>query len=260
MIVKELITIPRVELYVEDYEICNGEEVQLFAEGADEVTWSPAIGLTCTQCLDPIASPEYTTTYTITAESCNGEQVFAELTVVVHEIPTIKVQAVAELIKGDSLVLNANVSDSEAIISWNNLTQNICNDCNAISVVPNQNTIYTVTAISSEGCEAQDQIRVNVLDECSEGVMEIPNFLTPNQDGYNDKFVIKYDNYSEVSLLRIYNRWGELVFETNKILLEQWDGTFRGKTLNPDVYVYYIEGYCLNGDPFIKKGNVTIIK
>ena len=129
-----------------------------------------------------------------------------------------------------------------------------------MSVVPDQNSIYTVTALSTEGCEAQDQIRVNILDQCSEGVMEIANFLTPNQDGHNDRFVVKYDNFAEVSLLRIYNRWGELVFETNNILLDQWDGTFRGKTLNPDVYVYYIEGYCLNRDPFIKKGNVTIVK
>ena len=62
-------------------------------------------------------------------------------------------------------------------------------------------------------------------------------------------FEIRYEGVSDVSLLRIYNRWGELIFETSDIGSDKWDGTFRGKPLNPGVYVYYLEGTCLNDQP-----------
>jgi len=60
--------------------------------------------------------------------------------------------------------------------------------------------------------------------------------------------------------LRIYNRWGELVFESTDIDGNRWDGTFRGTLVNPGVYVYYIEGLCLNHEQFFEKGNITVIR
>jgi len=95
---------------------------------------------------------------------------------------------------------------------------------------------------------------------CDEGLVEVPNFITPNNDGANDKFEIRHTNIEELGLMRVYNRWGELVFETDNPSFNFWDGTFRGKELNPGVYVYYLEVYCRDRTLFLKKGNVTIIK
>jgi len=60
-------------------------------------------------------------------------------------------------------------------------------------------------------------------------------------------------------VLRVYDRWGEKVFETSDQSLG-WDGTFRGKAVDPAVYVYYLEATCIGNEEFFKKGNVTLIR
>jgi len=86
----------------------------------------------------------------------------------------------------------------------------------------------------------------------------IPNAFTPNRDGNNDLFKVRTINLTEITL-RVYDRWGEKVFETNNINAG-WDGTYKGKDLDPDVYVYYLTALCLDDQAFFQKGNVTLIR
>ena len=118
---------------------------------------------------------------------------------------------------------------------------------------------FLVVVEDENGCSNSDVIDVNINDGCSYSKFEIPNIISPNGDGYNDEFEIKYEGVNEVSSLRIYSRWGELVYETNDISI-YWDGTFKGQSLNPGVYIYYMEGLCLDNEEFTKTGNVTILK
>jgi len=59
--------------------------------------------------------------------------------------------------------------------------------------------------------------------------------------------------------LKIYNRWGELVFESNN-QLTGWDGTYKGELVQPAVFVYHLKVYCIDGQEYFKKGNVTVIR
>ena len=59
--------------------------------------------------------------------------------------------------------------------------------------------------------------------------------------------------------MRIYNRWGQKVFETNDLNIK-WDGTFRGLPVDPGVFVYYFNAVCPNGDEVVYKGNITVLK
>jgi hypothetical protein len=67
-----------------------------------------------------------------------------------------------------------------------------------------------------------------------------------------------------VKSFRIFNRWGEVVFERNNFQPNEpsygWDGKIRGKTGPPEVYVYTAEVLCENGVSFVYKGNTTILK
>ena len=63
----------------------------------------------------------------------------------------------------------------------------------------------------------------------------------------------------ESMLLRVYNRWGELVFESTDPKLG-WDGSYKNRKLDPDVYDYYLEVTCIGGNSEIIKGNITILK
>ncbi|MEI8224231.1 MAG: gliding motility-associated C-terminal domain-containing protein [bacterium] len=90
----------------------------------------------------------------------------------------------------------------------------------------------------------------------------IPNAFSPNGDGNNDAFMAYTSNdkglvYFE---LLVFNRWGEIVFESNTIS-QGWDGTYKGQLQNPDVYVYQAT-YGFRGEPLgkISKGSITLIR
>ncbi len=57
----------------------------------------------------------------------------------------------------------------------------------------------------------------------------------------------------------MYNRWGEKVFETTDQSVG-WDGYFRDRAVDPDVFVYYLDATCLGGATYFEKGNITVLR
>ncbi|HMR42869.1 MAG TPA: gliding motility-associated C-terminal domain-containing protein, partial [Saprospiraceae bacterium] len=84
------------------------------------------------------------------------------------------------------------------------------------------------------------------------------NAFTPNDDDVNDVLFVRGLFIDEV-YFAVYNRWGEKVFESNA-LADGWDGTYKGKKVDPDVYGYYLRVKCFNGQDFFKKGNVSVLR
>ena len=85
-----------------------------------------------------------------------------------------------------------------------------------------------------------------------------PNVFTVNNDKLNDLFFVR-GIFVETFSLQIYNRWGELVFETND-MNQGWDGTFKGEPCKPDVFVYMAEGRGMKGERVTLTGNVTLLR
>lgn len=124
---------------------------------------------------------------------------------------------------------------------------------------PTQPVTFIVTINDSLGCPVTDSIRVYVKEViCHEPAIFIPNAFTPNGDANNDIFRVRGEQIREL-LVRVYDRWGEKVFETTTPG-KGWDGTYKGKKVNPGVFVYYVESVCFNNEKFFKKGNVTVIR
>jgi len=249
-------------LTAEDQYICRGESIEMFVNGADVVTWEPSIGLSCSTCHDPIASPTETTTYTVTSQSCLGSQTSIEVTVHVSTGAQISVSPSPDvtILKGEETTLIATTVDPFATISWYNEQGDVmCDDCREITVSPEEGTTYYARINDEVGCSNEESVIVKVDSDCTIGEFEIPNMISPNGDGANDEFEIIPEGIAGIDLVRIYNRWGELVFESNDIAIK-WNGTHKGKPLNPGVYIYYLEGRCLNEDKFTKTGNITILK
>ena len=94
--------------------------------------------------------------------------------------------------------------------------------------------------------------------------MFVPNAFTPDGDGVNDVLVVQGRGIKLVKSLKIFSRWGELVFEKTNFQTGDksagWDGRIRGKLSNTDVFVYLCEAVCDKGNSFVFKGNVAIIK
>jgi gliding motility-associated-like protein len=92
------------------------------------------------------------------------------------------------------------------------------------------------------------------------GDIFLPNAFTPNGDGLNDKFGPSSIStlYPPSAVFRIFNRWGEVIFET-KDLNHKWDGRFHGITQATGSYVYYLSFDC-NGNKTEMKGMVMLIR
>jgi gliding motility-associated-like protein len=109
------------------------------------------------------------------------------------------------------------------------------------------------------GCSNTDSVSVVVKEvTCEEPVIYIPNAFTPNGDNNNDFVYVRGNTIRELEF-KIYDRWGEKVFETTDPK-KGWDGYYKGKLATPAVYVYYVEAICFDNQRFFKKGNITLIK
>ena len=85
-----------------------------------------------------------------------------------------------------------------------------------------------------------------------------PNAFTPNQDGINEVFTLNGIHVLTFNM-QIYSRWGTLLYESNDIT-EGWDGTFEGTPVKEGVYVYIAKGVGFNGQPYLVRGTVTLLR
>jgi len=115
---------------------------------------------------------------------------------------------------------------------------------------------YRVTAVSKLN---NDVISVsNTVEVNPDLYLYIPNAFTPNEDGLNDSFGALGYGVKDYHLI-IYNRWGQLVFESNNIN-NQWDGTFQGVKSPPGSYIYNIQATGYYQGDFHKEGTISIVK
>lgn len=105
-------------------------------------------------------------------------------------------------------------------------------------------------------------------EECRTVVREIfaPNVFSPNGDGVNDRFYLTGDpgSVEKIAFLRVFDRWGELIYELNNGQINHtdsgWDGTLKGKLLQPGVYIWYARIDFVDGVYEIHYGDVTIVR
>jgi gliding motility-associated-like protein len=116
-----------------------------------------------------------------------------------------------------------------------------------------------VEVTDDNGCRKTDTVIVVVINTpCEQTNVYIPNGFTPNDDGKNDVLLVRANGLTNL-YFAVYDRWGQRMFETTD-QAKGWDGTFKGKKLDPAVFGWYAEGDCEGGQKFFKKGNVTLIR
>lgn len=226
--------------------ICPGMSVTLTATGAQTYTWSPPAGLNTTTGASVIASPAATTTYTVNGTSGSCSQTDSSL-VTVYTVTPVSAGPDLTIASGESVTLTATGSGTYL---WSTGATT-----GAITVSPVTNTVYYVNQTDANGCITSDTVMVTVSCQA----LIFPNVYTPNEDGQND--VLRHDTDCPVSTYKvsIYNRWGDLIFESDDIL-KRWDGKNNGKKCSEGVY-YYIMDYKLNSnDSKTITGFVTLLR
>ena len=129
-------------------------------------------------------------------------------------------------------------------------------------IVAERTERYRVTATNALGCMATDTIQVTVD---SLGRVFVPNAFSPNEDGYNDRFMI-FSGEKDVLIERfqVFDRWGSRVFMAEQFLPNDpqygWDGKLNGQFVNTGVYVYTIEVQFYGKNRVLLTGDVTLMR
>jgi gliding motility-associated-like protein len=131
---------------------------------------------------------------------------------------------------------------------------------NQYKISPTQTTTFEASISDTSGqCTKSDTASVEVVEIlCGPPFVFIPNAFTPNNDGENDVLYVRGREITEM-YLAIFNRWGELVFESRN-LNDGWNGFFKGERCDPAVYDYYLEYSCDGVNEQFMKGNITLIR
>lgn len=165
---------------------------------------------------------------------------------------------------GQSIELENAISPSGRVVDymWRQDTTLSCTDCAVPTAMPVDQITYAVTITDETGCTAEDSIRIRVQKIRP---IHIPNAFSPNGDGNNDMFgVFGGTALQSIHALKVFNRWGALVFEANDIPKNDpsfgWDGTFRGEQLSDDVYVYVVEALYIDGEIITFGGDLTLLR
>jgi gliding motility-associated-like protein len=165
-------------------------------------------------------------------------------------------------IVGMPLTIPATYSRNVRDYLWTPSTTLNCNDCPQPIATPKFTTSYNVAVIDSNGCKNNNSITIKVT--CQGADIFVPNTFSPNGDGSNDVLYVRGKGLDRVKSLRIFNRWGQVVFEQQNFPVNSsmygWNGTYKGNKALPDVYVYQIEIFCENSEIMRFEGNVALIQ
>ncbi|MEO6732183.1 MAG: PKD domain-containing protein [Ferruginibacter sp.] len=243
--------------------LCKGQTAKLFATGTDKFQWSPTASLNNSNIALPIASPDTNTIYRVIGtdnQGCFKDTGYVPIRV--FPIPTVNAGTDKIINIGQSIDLVPVISVDVATVVWSPTGSIFRNTYPAISVKPNKTTEYTVEVQNNGGCMAKDMVTVNVI--CNGANVFIPNTFSPNSDGANDIFYPRGTGLFKIKSLRIFNRWGEMIFEKSGFNANDpsygWDGTFKGVKLGADVFVYMVDIMCDNFSVLTYKGNVALIQ
>lgn len=240
-----------------DRTVCEGDQVVLSASGGTSYQWSPV-----SQVADPSAATTNVSlsgaansfSVRISEDVCNYDTTI-NMTIVSVPPPVISV------VKSNDINCTTPTAQLQASGAdgyfWTPFVY-LDNANSATPIVsPDTTTTFSVTGFTNAGCSASASITVKV-DGSGVPRFVLPNAFTPNGDGRNDCFGINRWGSVKIDRFSIYNRWGQIVFQTNNPA-ECWDGKVSGILQDSGGYVYIINASSFCG-PIKRTGMVTLIR
>jgi len=162
-----------------------------------------------------------------------------------------------------TLFVDVDIPDSDiAKVSWSPSYGLSCDTC-LVTELDGSLSVeeYTVTVTDIYGCENESTVRIDKEETTK---INIPNIISNNGDRSNDAFTVYSDDpNAEILSMKIFDRWGELVFTKESFLpnipSEGWDGTFKAQNVAQGVYVYLVELDLVEGKKTFS-GDVTVVR
>ncbi|MFM2192894.1 MAG: hypothetical protein RLZZ118_1851, partial [Bacteroidota bacterium] len=237
-----------------DSLLCAGDTILLYANGATSYQWSPANLIISQIASGIVTSPLVSTIYTVSAVDNNNCKSSKTVNIIVDQIPNLQLTKSNDLQCAQTSSL-LQASGALSYVWSPSATLNSATISNP-TATPTATTTYSVLA-SGMACITIDSITVKVFNSIAEKTF-VPSVFSPNGDGLNDCFTpISKSNFVNYSL-KIYNRWGELVYLSNNAN-DCWDGQQKNGQIEIGTYFYILNAKteCSSID---WKGDITLIK
>ena len=238
-------------------QVCLKDSVVLSATGGDSYAWSPATGMNNAAIASPTTSPSVTTDYavTITSSTC-GESATLQTRVTVLPVPVIQASSSNDL----DCSYDRSRLDATGARTYNWTPAATLSNATVHNPVamPRTTTTYVVAGTDRNGCTGFDSIVVKVGD-ANKGSYQMPSAFTPNNDGLNDCYGVKYWGIVDEIEFSVFDRWGNRLFYTRE-RDQCWDGTFKGVRAAAGVYVYMIKAKTNCETPVFRKGTFTLVR
>lgn len=255
-LVKQMIIYPPLTVTTTGDSICQGSSGQIGVVGGTTFDWEMPAGLNDNTIANPTANPSSSTTYTVVATDLNGCTDTATAFVYV-QLPPNGDDDTVTIVIGQTATYSP-VAGIGFTYTWTPTTDLSCTTCPNPSSTSTVDIIYTVTVTDKMGCFVQNYVfDVHVLPLAS---IDVPTAFTPNGDGTNDVVYVAGWGIKDLVYFKIFNRWGELIFETSDLKIG-WDGTYRGVPQNTETYVYEASALpYIDSKPLFKKGTIKLLR
>ncbi len=230
-------------------EFCDGDTLVLSAvTGGFDYLWNTS---DTTSSINVTVSGNFDVTITDTLTGCSNSSDI--ITVTVLPTPVVFAGNDTTLSLGSSMPLNAM---GAGVVTWAwfpNTGLNSASIPNPLAS-PTETTTYQLIGTDINGCTDEDSLTITVIVDYN---VTVSNMMTPNGDGYNDRWIIQnLENYPNTQVM-VVNREGQLMYESSDYD-NNWDGTNKfGKPLNDGTYYYVIK---FDGSDKIYKGSITILR
>ena len=250
----QIIVLPGNFAYITpEMDFCPHDSLVLEPTGGVSYEWAPAIYLSDDKAAQPVLKPITTQSYSVVATSAYGCKDTLHFTATVHPAAVIFLEDSVTLHPGESVQLDPQTNCT--IVSWTPSgglsSKYIANPV----ATPEISTKYIIRGVTEHGCKTKDSINVNVDPET---LIDLPNAFTPG-GGANNEFKIIRRGIATLNYFRIFNRWGNMVFETTNVE-EGWNGEYKGVPQPVGVFVYQVQAVTKSGKIFTKQGNVTLLR
>lgn len=215
--------------------ICEGQSIQLGANGGNIYKWTPSEGLDHDDVARPMANPKVTTEYNVVIGN-GGCEKQRTVTVTVLKLPIANAGPDRTMNEEEPITLQGTAIGTNVNYFWT--PTDYMDDPTSLTpkINPPDNITYTLHVESPDNCGiVTDETKVRVFKK-----LTIPTTITPNNDGVNDIWNIdKLITYPE-SVLTVYTRDGHEVFRTVGDA-KHWNGIYQGRQLPAGVYYYVID-------------------
>ena len=186
----------------------------------------------------------------------------ATATITINALPTIKGPSDINTPVGVPVTIPFTYSSDVTTWAWTPATNLSCADCANPSATLQFDQQYSVIVTDSNNCTDTASILIKTV--CNDENYFIPNTFSPNNDGVNDYFYPRGRSIYNIQSMRVFNRWGQLVFQRQNFPANSetmgWDGTFNGRPAPSDAYVYIVEVICNNAQVIALQGTITLVR